>query len=233
MVEKNFGSVVQCGPMIYSQEIVQIQETVKLFPRLSLKELTATISEHVCWYTATGNRNEYLGRYYPLGYKKPFGYQLCYFFISRHCILGCLIFERTAEALTARDRWIGWNESHRLRNLPEVINNNRFLFLPGVYVKYLSAHLLALLSRYIDENGEYRGNYRTLLFETFVGLAFEGSCYKAVGRHYPGMTAGTALVRKGNTYSTTPKEIFVKPFLKDFPQRSCSERKAGRTTTHE
>jgi len=232
LTEKNFGSVMQCGPTINSQEIVQIQETVELFPRQSLKELTATILEHLCWYTTAGNLNEYFGRYYPLNYKKPFGYQLSYFFISQHCILGCLLFAGAAKALTASHRRIGWNESHRLRNLPEVINNSRFLFLPWVYVKYLSGRLLALLSRYINENGEYRWNCRPLLIETFVGRFFEGSCYKAVSRHCPGMTAGTGLVRKGDTYST-PKKIFVKSLQKDFREMPCLERKAGRTSTHE
>lgn len=305
MAEKNFGPVMQCGRTISSQEISQIQQTVELFPRLSLKELTATICEHLSWYTAAGNLkkdacakllkrlqkagllklpqkrqqyagqrltppitfttrtdpqselsgslkdlqtvelqvvktknarmlcNEYLQRYHPLGYKKPFGYHLSYFIISQHRILGCLLFAGAAKALTARDRWIGWNESQQLRNLPWVINNNRFLILPWVHVKNLSSHLLAQLTRRIGEDWEYRWNYRPLLIETFVDRNFAGSCYKAAGWHYLGMTTGTGLVRKGKTYSTTPKKIFVKPLQKDFRELLCSERPAGRTPTDE
>jgi hypothetical protein len=47
-------SLVQCGRRFSPQEIEQICETVGLFPALPLKELVATICEHLGWYTAGG-----------------------------------------------------------------------------------------------------------------------------------------------------------------------------------
>ena len=54
MTEKEGDVVVQCGRGFSEQEIEQICETVQLFPGLALTELTATICEHLGWYTAGG-----------------------------------------------------------------------------------------------------------------------------------------------------------------------------------
>jgi hypothetical protein len=59
--------------------------------------------------------NEYLERYHPLGYKKPFGYWAHYFIESAEHRLGCILLSGAAKALRERDRWIGWNEHQRLK----------------------------------------------------------------------------------------------------------------------
>ena len=66
--------------------------------------------------------NEYVSRYHYLGYKKPFGYVLRYFIVSEQGFLGCLMFAGAAKALAVRDRWIGWTQIQRLKNLAWVIN---------------------------------------------------------------------------------------------------------------
>ncbi len=50
--------MVQCGRKISSEEMELICKMVELFPRLALKELAATICEHLGWYTAAGNLKE-------------------------------------------------------------------------------------------------------------------------------------------------------------------------------
>jgi len=55
---KTEGSVVQCGRRFSEQELAQICETVRMFPALALTELTATICEHLGWYTAGGGPKE-------------------------------------------------------------------------------------------------------------------------------------------------------------------------------
>ena len=52
------GTLLQCGRRFSEQEIRQICETVRMFPALALKELTATICEHLGWYTAGGRPKE-------------------------------------------------------------------------------------------------------------------------------------------------------------------------------
>ena len=272
--------------------IMQICETVELFPGLSLSELSATICEHLGWHTAAGGLkeeackkllgklegaglvklpqkrgygggkrtvtvssrtdageaircslkelkpvrielvktreekelwNEYVEKYHPLGYKQPFGYRMRYFITSGRGRLGCVIFSGAAKSLGTRDRWIGWSEEQRLQRLAWVINNSRYLVFPWVEVPNLSSHAWGKLASRVAQDWEDRWGYRPVLMETFVDPKYEGSCYKAVGWRYVGMTTGEGLVREGKTYSTTPKRIFMKPLIEDFRSVLCSE----------
>lgn len=173
--------------------------------------------------------NEYVERYHPLGYKNPFGYRLRYFITCREGGLGCLLFSGAAKSLGARDRWIGWNEQQRLRNLAWVINLSRHLVFPWVHVKNFSSHVLAKLERRIEEDWQKRWGYRPLLMETFVDPTHrEGSSYKAVGWEHVGMTTGEGLVRVGENYHTSPKKIFMKPLVEEFRRLLCFEQLVGR-----
>ncbi len=292
------------GREISAEEVELIRQTVELFPGLSLKELAATISEHLQWYTAGGAVkrdactkllwrleaagelelsaqqrprrrarprppmplsertqagvpiegclgqlgpvavrvvaegeerrlcHEYLQRYHPLGYKKPFGYRMSYFVDSGRGKLGCILLGGAAKALGGRDRWIGWSDRARLRNLSFVVGNSRFLIFPWVQVRNLASHVLGLLARRVGQDWQRRWGYRPLLLESFVDPArYEGSCYKAAGWVFVGMSSGEGLVRPGAYYTTTPKRIFLKPLQEDFRQLLCWEElleRAGR-----
>ena len=177
----------------------------------------------------TGLWNEYLSRYHYLGYKRPFGYSLRYLVESPQGILGCLMFQGAAKALRARDEWIGWTRPQRLKNLPWVINNSRFLILPWVKVKNLGSHILGQALRRIRDDWQQRWGYRPLVAESFVDpQRYEGYSYKASNWHYLGMTTGEGLPRKGKRYTTTPKKIFVRPLVADFRALLCSEHLHGR-----
>jgi len=303
MNESGRQGVMQCGRTITSEEIEQIRETVELLPGLAVKELAATICDHLQWYTAGGGLkvdaclkllnklkgegvleltgrqtaprrksftrkeeiaiagrtepqcrvegtvgdleevrlevvvereekklwNEYVERYHPLGYKNPFGYRLRYFITCREGRLGCLLFSGAAKSLGARDRWIGWSEQQRLRNLAWVINLSRHLIFPWVEVKNLSSHVLGQVAREIAEQWQKRWRYRPVLMETFVDPMYrKGSSYKAAGWQYVGMTTGKGLVRKGESYHTSPKKIFMKPLVEEFRRLLCSEQLVGR-----
>lgn len=292
-------SIFQCGREITREELDEIQDTVRLFPALSLSELAQTICEHLEWFTASGGYktdaclkllsrlegkgclrlppkraispqrhapipltqrtepkaeiggsvgeiapvrvevvkgreptalwNEYVSRYHYLGYKRPFGYSLRYFVQSPQGILGCLMFQGAAKALRARDEWIGWTRPQRLRNLPWVINNSRFLVLPWVKVKNLGSHILGQALRRIRDDWQERWGYRPLVVESFVDpQRYEGSSYKAANWAYLGMTTGEGLPRKGKRYTTTPKKIFVRPLARDFRSLLCSGQLKGR-----
>jgi len=301
MLKREGRSVFQCGREVTGKEISEIKETVGLFTNLSRTELTATICEHLEWFTASGGYkldacmkllekleaedffrlpakqeeyqrngsgkdilltsrtdpspdigctlkelgpvrvkvvndkkgsglwNEYVLRYHYLGYKRPFGYVLRYFVVSDRGLLGCILFSGASKALTVRDRWIGWTERQRLRNLAWVINNSRFLIFPWVRVKNLASHVLGQAVRRVTDDWQERWNYSPLLVETFVDPQYyHGSCYKGANWDYLGMTTGEGLVRKGKRYSTTPKMIFVMPLVKDFRSLLSSEQLKGR-----
>ncbi len=172
--------------------------------------------------------NDYVERYHPLGYKKPFGYWARYFIESGAHRLGCIPLGGAAKALTPRDRWIGWSDRQRLANLPWVVNNSRYLIFPWVQVANLASHVLAQLVRGVGDDWEVRWGYRPLLLETFVDPAqFRGSCYRAAGWALLGHTSGEGLVRPGKQYQTSPKLIFAKPLQADFRALLCSKRLKG------
>ncbi len=172
--------------------------------------------------------NEYISRYHYLGYSKPFGYVMRYFIKNDHKILGCLLFSGAAKSMKVRDDWIGWTEDQRLRNLAWVTNNTRFLIFPWVNIKNLASHTLGKASRRIEDDWQERWGFQPVLLETFVDPKFyHGTCYKASNWKYLGMTTGQGLVRKGKTYKTSPKKIFMLPLVKDFHKVLCSEHLIG------
>jgi len=215
---------------IYSQEIIanprtepqaEITGGVKILGRVWL-EIVREKQEKDLW-------NEYVFRYHRLGYKRPFGYWMRYFISCERGRVGCLLFSGAAKALGIRDRWIGWSDEQRLKNLAWVINNSRYLIFPWVRVKNLASHVLGRVTRRVAEDWENCWGYRPVLMESFVNPRhYEGICYKAAGWEYLGMTTGEGLVRAGKSYSTTPKKLFVKPLSEQFREILCSENLTGR-----
>jgi hypothetical protein len=168
--------------------------------------------------------NEYVDRYHMLGYKKPFGCRIRYFIVSQSGEeLGCILVAGAAKSMGIRDRWIGWSDELRLRNLPWIVNNTRQLIFPWVQVPHLASHVLGQLARRVRDDWHERFGYRPLLMETFVDPAyFKGTCYRAAGWTYLGKTTGEGLRRPGREYKTTPKMLFVKPLVKGFREQLCS-----------
>jgi len=230
MHQKETRSMFQSGREITGEELDEIQETVRSFPTLSLSELAQTICEHLGWFTASGGYKtdaclKLLSRLEGKGFLRLPAKRA----ISPHGILGCLMFQGAAKALKARDEWIGWTRPQRLRNLPWVINNSRFLVLPWVKVKNLGSHILGKALRRIRDDWLKRWGYSPVLVESFVDpQRYEGCSYKAANWHYLGMTTGEGLPRKARRYTTSPKKIFVRPLVKDFRALLCSESLQGR-----
>jgi len=193
-----------------------------------LKELGPVLLRMVTDTADKGLWNEYVDRYHYLGYKKPFGFRVRYFIESEQGVLGCMLFAGAAKSIGARDSWIGWSNRRRIRNLPWVINQSRYLIFPWVHVKNLASHMLGMAVRRVCDDWMDRWEYRPLLLETFVGEDYQGICYKASGFQYLGMTTGQGLVRRSKSYTTRPKKIFVKPLTRDFRFLLCSEQLKGR-----
>ena len=74
-----------------------------------------------------------------------------------------------------------------------------------------------------------RWGFCPVLLETFVDPQhYSGSCYKAANWRYLGMTTGLGLVRKGKSYRTSAKKLFVKPLVKEYRQLLCCGDLVGR-----
>ena len=174
--------------------------------------------------------NEYVYRYHPLNYRRPFGHWLRYFLMSENEPLGCLLISGAAKSLHHRDHWISWDIAQRRRNLSWVINNSRYLIFPWVKIPHLASHVLGQLSQRVAADWEERWGYRPVLMETFVDPEFySGTCYKAAGWQNLGLTTGDGHYRSGKHRSSTPKHIFVKPLTQHFRTLLCSEQLQGRS----
>ena len=171
--------------------------------------------------------NEYIERYHPLGYKRPFGSHQRYFIVAPKMPnqpLGCLLFAASAWALSSRDQWIGWSTEQRSQRLHLVINNTRFLIFPWVKIKNLASKSLSLAVRRIGSDWQTRYGYAPVLLETFVDKEqYRGTCYQAANWIYLGETTGRGRMDRYSEYLSTPKKVYVYPLAKDFREQLCHE----------
>lgn len=194
-----------------------------------LAELRPVSLEPVNGLSAARLWNGYVDRYHYLGHKKPFGCSLRYFVVSKRGRVGCVLLAGATKSIGVRDRWIGWTDEQRLKNLPWVVNNSRFLVFPWVRVKDLASHVLGQLARRLRQDWLERWGYEPVLLETFVDpLRYRGTCYRAAGWNCLGYTTGEGLVRPGRSYKTLPKRMFVRPLVPDFRSLLCSNTLRGR-----
>lgn len=167
--------------------------------------------------------NEYIARYHYLGYTPLPGAQLRYFTRCRGRTLALLGFGAAAWRLAPRDRWIGWTDQQRARNLPLLANNARFLILPWIESKNLASKLLALTARRLGHDWAARYGYRPLLLETFVDAnRYPGTCYRAANWVHVGTTQGRGKLDRNHTARLPRKGIWLYPLAHDFRSHLCS-----------
>lgn len=174
--------------------------------------------------------NEYVERYHPLGFKRPWGAHQRYFIEEREGRrLGCLMFGAAAWALAERDQWIGWTERERARRLNGVVGNTRFLIFPWVHVRNLASTALSLVAGRIGADWQERYGYAPVLLETFVEPKhYPGTCYQAANWIRLGMTAGRGRHDRHTQYLSSPKIIYVYPLRPDFRSRLRGEGQGER-----
>jgi len=172
---------------------------------------------------------EYIDRYHYLGYQLPYGAQIRYFIESEKLpgeFLGCMQFSSPAWKMSARDRWIGWNEVQRKENLQKIINQSRFLIFPWVKVKNLASAALAVAIRAVPEDWQNIYGYRPVLLETLVDAGrYAGTCYKAANWICAGETTGRGRMdRENKLKGKAPKQIYLYPLTKKFrPQLQAQQ----------
>jgi hypothetical protein len=150
--------------------------------------------------------------HHPQGDAPLCGAQLRY---SIHCeagVLGGLSFSAAAWRLEPRDSWIGWSDATRHKMLNRVVNNSRFLILPGVRVDNLASHVLSLALSRLANDWQTRYNITPLLVETFVDTSkYRGTCYKAANWERLGQTKGRGRQDIKRLHGKTVKDIWVYP----------------------
>ena len=100
---------------------------------------------------------------------------------SEHGILGGLTAGAASWHHKARDLHIGWSQAARDANIGRVVNNDRFLILPGVRVYGLASLALALFRDRVADDWEGRYGGRPELAYSYVGPEHTGASYRAAG----------------------------------------------------
>ena len=182
--------------------------------------LVANAEDRALW-------RELVDRHHYRGHKVAFGAHLRYLvWISEpREIAGCVQFSSAARWLAARDRFIGWDDAARQKNLTRIVNNSRFLILPWLSIKGLASHVLSLAARVVVDDWEEAYGAKPVLLETFVERErFEGTCYLAANWVEVGTTTGRGRMDRHHRKATDPvKACLVYPLVKDFRQRLCRE----------
>lgn len=163
---------------------------------------------------------ELVGRYHYLGHTVPFGAQLRYLMWAskpERAVVGCVQLSSPAWRMATRDRWVGWDDGVRARNLQHIVCNSRFLILPWVKVGNLASATLAAVARRVVEDWPRSYGVEPYLLETMVDRErFAGTCYRAANWVELGSTAGRGRMdREHQREGLAPKTVFVYPLVRD------------------
>lgn len=111
--------------------------------------------------------------------------------------------------VSARDNWIGWNSSQRVRRLRFVANNQRFCVLPAGRVSNLASATLAAAMRRLPDDWVALWGHPVVLAETFTDPARHvGGCYRAANFVMVGQTAGWGRANRSYVHHGIPKAVW-------------------------
>ncbi len=191
-----------------------------LRPRLEIDQVRRTAEEPLF--------NSLMEQYHYLGYEQPVGEHLKYLVKVNGQVVACLAFGSAPRHLASRDRFIGWNQQTRRRNIRLVAYNTRFLILPWVQVPHLASHILARIAARIARDWQRLYAHPVYLLETFVDpQRFRGTCYRAANWIVLGRTTG----RGHNDFTHKPnrpvKEVLVYPLHRRFRELLSQDHEAN------
>ncbi|MGH7493330.1 MAG: Druantia anti-phage system protein DruA [bacterium] len=164
--------------------------------------------------------NGLIGAYHYLGYGQGTGEQLKYVIALETRPLGAIGFSAAAWRIACRDRFMGWNEQARQKNLHLIVNNHRFLILPWIKITNLASWILAHVTRRLRQDWQTVYAHDIVLVETFVEKKrFHGTCYRAANWIGVGETVGRG--RNDHTSSNwlPIKQVYLYPLDANFRQR--------------
>lgn len=101
-------------------------------------------------------------------------------------IIGAIGIGSSVMAMKPRDDFIGWDKERRLKNLVNTATNWRFCLME----KGFGSQVLSKLLTESKKEWENKFGDSLVLLETLVEPPYQGTCYKANGWIYVGMTKG-------------------------------------------
>ena len=161
--------------------------------------------------------NSLMEQHHYLGYEQPVGEHLKYLVWAQGRPIACVAWSSAPRHIGARDRYIGWSQEARRRNIRFLAYNTRFLILPWVRVKHLASHILGRMAARISEDWQRMYGHPIYFLETFVDPErFRGTCYRAANWVVLGKTTGRG--KQSNSYvpNRSIKEVLGYPLTKRF-----------------
>lgn len=202
------------APTVASDPQSSVMAPVHELAAITIRAVKGTASSRL-W-------NEYVARYHYLGYTPMSGAQMRYNVYAGEQLVACISFGASAWKLKERERFIGWQEHERKKNLQLVVNNARFLILPWIHSKGLASKILALCARQLPRDWQHRYGYSPALLETFVETQrHRGTCYKAANWINIGQTTGRGKKSKSHQQLIPLKDIWMYPLRKNYAAVLC------------
>jgi Domain of unknown function (DUF4338) len=164
--------------------------------------------------------NSLMEEHHYLGYEQPVGEHLKYLVWAQGRPIACVAWSSAPRHIGSRDRYLGWNQEARRRNIRLIAYNTRFLILPWVRVKHLASHILGRMAARISEDWQSLYGHPLYFLETFVDPErFRGTCYRAANWVLLGKTTGRG--KQSNSYvpNRSIKEVLGYPLTKRFRER--------------
>ena len=166
--------------------------------------------------------NSLIEQYHYLRYAQPVGEHLKFLVYAGARPVACFAWSSSAHYLGCRDRFLGWSDAARRKNIHLLAYNNRYLLLPWVHVRFLASHLLSRMTRLLSAEWERTYRHPIYFVETFIDPErYRGTCYRAANWVVMGPTTG----RGKNAWSKKPtrsiKQVLGYPLRPDFRQRLC------------
>jgi hypothetical protein len=145
--------------------------------------------------------NSLLEQYHYLRYQQPVGEHLKFLIYAGARPIACFAWSSSAHYLGCRDRFLGWSDEARRKNIHLLAYNPRFLLLPWVHIPFLASHLLARMARMLSGEWERVYGHPIYFVETFIDPErYRGTCYRAANWIVLGRTTG----RGKNAWSKKP-----------------------------
>lgn len=202
------------APTAASDAQTPIKQPVHEIGRITLQVVSTTPASRL-W-------NEYVARYHYLGYTPMSGSQIRYNVFAGEQLVACISFCACAWKLKDREKFIGWSEEQRQKNLQLVINNARFLVLPWIECKGLASKILSIAARQMPKDWLSRYGLQPVLLETFVEHErHKGTCYKAANWIKVGQTAGRGKKSTSHKLLIPVKDIWLYPLRKNISTLLC------------
>lgn len=161
--------------------------------------------------------NSLLEQHHYLKYERPVGEHLKYLVKAHGQPIACLAWSSAPRHLKLRDRYLGWSDQARERNVHLLAYNTRFLILPWIRVPHLASHILGRMAGIVSADWQRIYAHPIYWLETFVDTSrFAGTCYRAANWIEIGQTQGRGHRAPTFAQTRTVKKMMGLPLHRRF-----------------